>query len=332
VRGWRRREHLYDGWRGDDLRRGAPRVSLRRAAGRPCANTCRRPRAQPANLLRRYSVRIDLVAPEPHTSEHLLDALSGSWDLSGARVLLQHAGVPNPWLRSELTNLGSRVFDISTYRCEPPADGAAVVRLAHDLIDGRVDVLVVTCAPQIDNLLDIADDHGLLAEPRDALRRVPIAVQGDLCASAVVAHGLPVSIVPRNPTMGSLVLALADHFSGLPAARLRDDVAGAVVAVVGSRAYRALDEVRSYVEALPMGTTIVTCGSRGVDRAEQASLQHGLAVRVVSHAAPAARDERLVRTVDRVVAFLDGESPGTRRLIGLAQQYAKPVEVIRPRS
>ena len=109
------------------------------------------------------------------------------------------------------------------------------------------------------------------------------------------------------------------------------------VAIVGSRNFRELDKVRAYVRSLPPGTTIVTGGARGVDNvAETTAKIFGYPVEVFlpdwnkhGKSAGFVRNNLIVCAADRVVAFWDGESKGTKHSIKLAEQFKKPLEIIR---
>lgn len=113
------------------------------------------------------------------------------------------------------------------------------------------------------------------------------------------------------------------------------------IAVIGSRAYPELSQVRAYVAALPDGTVLVTGGARGVDAiAEEAARARGLAVEVIRpdyaafpgnpRAAPIARNQEIVRQSDAVVVFWDGTSRGSASVIRFAQRQNKPTTVYTP--
>lgn len=110
------------------------------------------------------------------------------------------------------------------------------------------------------------------------------------------------------------------------------------VAIVGSRDFPDLEAVRAYVRALPRGTVIVSGGARGVDRA---AAQEGrrLGLEVVElfadwdrlgRRAGIVRNRRVLDFCDRVVAFWDGVSRGTRDVIEEARRRGIPVEVRPP--
>jgi hypothetical protein len=119
-----------------------------------------------------------------------------------------------------------------------------------------------------------------------------------------------------------------------PAKKLR-------VAIIGSRGYDDLAQVRALVSILPEHVVVVSGGALGVDQAaEQAAQERGLAVssmpvRPIDWAkygkrAGYERNVKLVAAADRVVAFWDGTSPGTRMTIDLARKAGKPVKVYTP--
>jgi predicted Rossmann fold nucleotide-binding protein DprA/Smf involved in DNA uptake len=110
------------------------------------------------------------------------------------------------------------------------------------------------------------------------------------------------------------------------------------IAVVGSRDFANLSEVREYARQLVTdGHSIVTGGARGVDQmAQRASEELGVGAIVFapdykSHGkgAPFIRNAQIVAEADRVVAFWDGESAGTLDTIRKAVKAGKTV-VINP--
>jgi predicted Rossmann-fold nucleotide-binding protein len=108
------------------------------------------------------------------------------------------------------------------------------------------------------------------------------------------------------------------------------------VAIIGSRKYSDMEQVKRYVEELPEETIVISGGAKGVDSmAEEVARQRGLEVVVIRpdyaafpgrpRSAPIARNREIVRQADRVVAFWDGESRGTHNAIAFALQEGKAV-------
>lgn len=114
------------------------------------------------------------------------------------------------------------------------------------------------------------------------------------------------------------------------------------VGIVGSRDYPDMKAVVEYVASLPKSTLIVSGGARGVDRAAVGKAKRmGLATWVftpnwkredgsVDMGAGYARNHKIVRSIDRLVAFWDGRSKGTAHTIRLAQDAGIPTKIITP--
>lgn len=119
------------------------------------------------------------------------------------------------------------------------------------------------------------------------------------------------------------------------------------MAIVGSRDYPNLEQVREYVRAMrrvqdktgrPM--RVVSGGARGVDAtAEETACEVGLEVTVFladwdryGKSAGYRRNKLIVEQADYIVAFWDGESKGTKHTIDLALADGKQVYWYRPDS
>jgi uroporphyrinogen-III synthase len=168
-------------------------------------------------VLRKAGVRIDLLAPPPHTTQELLPALE-AWDLAGKRVAVQLYGGPAEAFLAGLAARGAEVVTLSPYDWDRPVDAGPVLRLIEALRAGRVDALLGSSASQVDNFFAIADEHGQATAVRGALARIPVAAQGPVCAAAFERAGVAVTLTPPTGHMGALVLALARHFDEAAAA------------------------------------------------------------------------------------------------------------------
>lgn len=107
------------------------------------------------------------------------------------------------------------------------------------------------------------------------------------------------------------------------------------VAIIGSRDFADLDAVRAFVRGLPVDTVVVSGGARGVDRVAAAEAQRcGLTIVVYradwiryGRRAGYLRNVSIVEHAERVVAFWDGASKGTRHTIEIARRAGTPVEI-----
>lgn len=107
-------------------------------------------------------------------------------------------------------------------------------------------------------------------------------------------------------------------------------------AIVGSRDFERLDLVARFVQTLtPKEDIVVSGGARGVDSiAETTAEQIGVGVisfrpdwETYGKKAGIIRNKWIIDEADRVVAFWDGKSKGTKHSIDLAIQSGKPLIV-----
>jgi uroporphyrinogen-III synthase len=162
---------------------------------------------KPIAVLRETGVRIDVI-PELPTSEGLLAALAGH-ALDGKLVAVQLYGDENPFLVDGLRARGATVLEIPLYEWALPEDQEPLVRLIHDLVAGRIDVLAFTSSPQVTHLFAVAERLGLRERLATALRdTVPVAVVGPVCEAALAERGVAPRIRAAKGTMGALVHAI----------------------------------------------------------------------------------------------------------------------------
>ena len=102
------------------------------------------------------------------------------------------------------------------------------------------------------------------------------------------------------------------------------------LAIIGSRQLQ-IDDLRKY---LPDGVSeIVTGGARGVDTcAMQYAEAHSIVLKTFlpdyqryGRAAPLRRNLQIIEYTDKVLAFWDGESRGTRYVINECRQRGIPI-------
>ena len=178
-------------------------------------NTCtiyaRSPK--PARVLRQNNIHIDLMPPEPYTSQDLVEAI-GNTDLNGKEVAVQAYGGPNNFLTRRLREKGANVREVRLYSWGIPGDTAPVLRMIDDLAAGEIDAVAFTSQPQVDNLLAIADqsDRGELL--RDGLGKdsLTIASVGPVCSRKLRERNIKVDVEPEHVHMGNLIIALAEHY------------------------------------------------------------------------------------------------------------------------
>ena len=166
---------------------------------------------KPIAVLREAGVRINLVPAEP-TSEGLLNALAQrGYDLSGKVMAVQLYGEENPFLVESLKARLATVLEIPLYEWALPEEQEPLVRLIHDLLGGRIDVVAFTSSPQIKHLFAVADRLGLRDDVAAARRdKVTVALIGPVARATLAEYGIVPRVEPEKGTMGALVHAIAD--------------------------------------------------------------------------------------------------------------------------
>ncbi len=170
---------------------------------------------KPARVLRQHRIHIDVMPPEPYTSEDLVQAIQDI-DLHGKEVAVQHYGGPNTFLIRSLKERGAQVREVTLYSWGIPQDETPVHRLVDDLAKGRIDAIAFTSQPQVDNLLAIAGHVGKEELLRHSLNGpVVVASVGPVCSRKLRAQGIKVDVEPEHVHMGNLVMALAEYFDAV---------------------------------------------------------------------------------------------------------------------
>lgn len=109
------------------------------------------------------------------------------------------------------------------------------------------------------------------------------------------------------------------------------------IAIVGSRNFSPLAWVRLLVESLPPGTIVIS-GAGGPVDLDAAHYARRRRLLVFEHrpdwnkhgkAAGPIRNRRIVEDCDRVFAFWDGKSRGTKSTIDIANKLGRPIRVFR---
>lgn len=168
---------------------------------------------KPAAVLRKNKVRIDLMPPEPFTSEDLVVSIQ-DMDLKQKEVAVQAYGGPNNLLTRTLNERGANVREVSLYTWGLPEDQSPVLQLVDKLVAGEIAAVAFTSQPQVGNLVTIAAHAGSEEVLRQALNSesVVVASVGPVCTRRLREEKIKVDVEPEHPHMGNLVIALAEYF------------------------------------------------------------------------------------------------------------------------
>ncbi len=169
---------------------------------------CRGPK--PAAALKPYGLRAKIHVPEPSTWRELVAKLDSDWPLRGRRVAIQEYGLRNEELIVALSDRGAFVTSLGVCTWQLPEDTGPLKAAVLKLVRGQAQVALFTSGPQIDHLLQVAQELGLAPAVRRALvNDVVTASMGPMTSEALGRHGITPDIVPGHPKLGHLVLAVA---------------------------------------------------------------------------------------------------------------------------
>ena len=166
---------------------------------------------KPVAALRQIGLRAD-ITPQTPTTEGVIEALK-SQDLHARRVGVQLYGTPNPQLVSALEAQRAIVIPVQVYAYGAAADLAAVREFIGRIVDGHIQVIAFTSAPQVGMLFDFAAQLGATNDLAAALQtRLAVASIGEVTTRALQARGVTPKIVPAQSKMAALVQAVGEHF------------------------------------------------------------------------------------------------------------------------
>jgi uroporphyrinogen-III synthase len=172
---------------------------------------CRGPK--PAAALKRYGVSARVSSASPYTSRELIESMSGL-DLTQSEVTLVHYGERNEALASALQGRAAAVSEMCLYEWRMPDDIEPLRGLARAIAGREIDAVVFTSQVQWKHLARVACELGIAEAVEAALAGgIVVAAIGPICSAALNQAGVRPHVVPENPKMAPLVVALAQYFS-----------------------------------------------------------------------------------------------------------------------
>ena len=111
----------------------------------------------------------------------------------------------NPDMIEDLTKRGAEVFPVSIYRWALPEDIGPLKQAIVEILDGKIDVLLVTNAAQIDHVMQLVELEGNTEPFKRACKKLIVASIGPTASERLKHYELPVDFEPSHPKMGLLV-------------------------------------------------------------------------------------------------------------------------------
>jgi uroporphyrinogen-III synthase len=151
---------------------------------------------KPARALRELGLAPGLAARTP-TSQGVLDALAAE-DVAGRNFGVQtYPGDGAIPLLAKLSARGGKTWPLTPYRYASQTETGAVADVIRRLAAGAVGLVVFTASPQVERLLQVAEESGLKAELAAGLARTPVAAIGPVVEDTLRLHGITTALRPQ---------------------------------------------------------------------------------------------------------------------------------------
>ncbi len=174
---------------------------------------------KPAAAMREVGLTPSVKVPEPNTWRELLRAIDEHVPVTNHKVGVQEYGKTNRSLMAGLEARGADVVPVQVYKWDLPEDTSPLETNVRAMIAGQRDVLLLTSAHQVANLLRISSDMGVEEELRQALEQLIVASIGPTTSEMLRQHDLPVDLEPEHPKMGHLIQECAARAHSLMSGR-----------------------------------------------------------------------------------------------------------------
>ncbi len=178
---------------------------------------CRGPK--PAAALKEFGITTTHRVPEPNTWRELLQTIDQHVPVANQVVGLQEYGVTNPSLIAGLEARGASVEPVRVYGWEFPEDVVPLQDNVRAIAAGERDVLLLTSAHQVVNMLRMAEQLDMVDALRAGLLRTVIASIGPTTTQMLEESDIHVDFEPSHPKMGHLVTESATRCEAIVASK-----------------------------------------------------------------------------------------------------------------
>jgi uroporphyrinogen-III synthase len=172
---------------------------------------------KPVAALKALGFQPTLTVPEPNTWVDVVSTLDAHRPVTGLRVAVQEYGLPNRDLVEALKQRGATVVSVPVYRWALPENTAPLKQAIRQILDGQVQVMLVTNAAQIDHVMLVVEQEGKTEEFKTICRKLVIASIGPTAGERIRSHGLSVDFEPSHGKMGILVKETSEQAHSLMA-------------------------------------------------------------------------------------------------------------------
>ncbi len=166
---------------------------------------------KPWRPMKERGVPITVSSPSPYTTDEVLATLADI-PMEGKGVALLHYGERSEPLSRAIEDAGGTLLDLLLYEWQLPEDTGPIDSLIREVIAGGVAAVLFTSKVQARHLMTVAERIGLGGDLIDAFHtRCVAAAVGPTTAQELVYSGIEPRVVPDNPKMGPMVVALGEY-------------------------------------------------------------------------------------------------------------------------
>lgn len=160
---------------------------------------------KPAAAIREVGVTPTFRVPEPNTWRDLLKMIDEGIPVANQVVGVQEYGVTNTSLIAGLETRGAIPETVRVYGWEYPEDTGPLEVNVRAIAAGQRDMLLLTSAHQVVNMLRMADSLSLTDALREGLKQTVVASIGPTTSDMLRESDIHVDMEPSHPKMGHLV-------------------------------------------------------------------------------------------------------------------------------
>jgi uroporphyrinogen-III synthase len=170
---------------------------------------------KPVAALKAAGLQATLTVPEPNTWHDIIRTLDEHRPVKGLRVVLQEYGVSNPDLLKALEQRGAEVFPVPIYKWALPEDLGPIRHALDEIMAGRVHVMLITNAAQVDHVMQVLEQDGKVAPFRAVLQKMVVASIGPTASERLRHHNWPVDFEPSHSKMGILIKEVSEQVASM---------------------------------------------------------------------------------------------------------------------
>jgi uroporphyrinogen-III synthase len=170
---------------------------------------------KPLAILKTLGVEANITVPEPNTWHDVIATLDYYRPVQGLKIAIQEYGVSKPDMIQDLQKRGADVFSVPVYRWALPEDTAPLHSAITEVVNGRIDAMVITNAAQVDHVMQLAEQDQKTDLFRESCKKIVVASIGPTASEGLKHYDLPVDFEPSHPKMGVLVKELSEQIHAL---------------------------------------------------------------------------------------------------------------------